>query len=311
LLNTMVINKTGFPCAIQLKTLLLKRIQVVLEPILKILRDHSLESELHAKDLHKLKAKMLLDLILTLGLTSATQLRILSLKRIQAVLEPIRKVPRVHSQELALTAKDLLRLEAEMLSDLTPMLGLKNAIQPRIPSLKRTQVVLEHIMERKQRDLSQELVLTAKVLLKLEVVMSLDLTPMLGLISVIQHRTLSLKRTQVVLEPILKKLKDHSQVSELTAKDLLKKEAKMLLDLILMLGLTSVIQLRTQLLRRTQVVLVKALSQVLALTARASPKRNIIGLTKSSAEAVMESQIAMVPTVNKELTAAEKISPAA
>ena len=73
----------------QLRTLLPKRIQVVLEPIMvKRQRDHSQVSVLSAKDLLKLRKMMChFQLEATMpGQKSATQLRTLSPKRTQMVL---------------------------------------------------------------------------------------------------------------------------------------------------------------------------------------------------------------------------------
>jgi len=93
---------------------------------------------------------------------------------------------------------------------------------------------------------------------------------------------------------------------ELTAKDLLKLEVLMTSQpQAIPHGLINATQSKTLLLKRTQVVPAKVLSQESGLTAKDSPKRKLIQ------GAVMVSQIAMVPTDSKVLTAAEQISAAA
>jgi len=377
LLNIMVTLRNGLNHVIHLKTLLPKRIQVVLALIMdQRLRDLSQVLELNAWDLPREDLEdLLFNTMVTprLGLNHAIQLRILSPRRIQAV--PVKAL----SQVSVLSAWVSLRRNLDLLLNLMMLLaqtqthGLKNAIQLRTLLPRRTQVVPELILMRRREALSQVLVLNARVSLRenldplLNFMMLLAQTPTHGLTNAMQLRTLLPKRIQAVLELMKKRTKDPSQVSELIAKDLLRENLDLSLNLMmllaqtLMLGSTSAIQLRTLLLRRTQVVLelmkkqmlesfqelvltakdslkldletllaliltlgltsatqlrilplkrtqvvpVKVPSQESALIAKASPKSNIISLTKSSLETAPVSQIAMVPTALKALTAAE------
>jgi len=383
LLNIMVTLRNGLSHAIHLKTLLPKRIQVVLALIMdQRLRDLSQVLELNAWDLPREDLENLLFSTMVtprLGLSHVIQLRILSLRRIQAV--PVRALSLVS----VLSAWVSLRRNLDLLLNLMMLLaqilthGLKNAIQTRTLLPRRTQVVPELILMRRKEALSQVSVLNARVLLRenldplLNFMMLLAQTPTHGLTNVMQLRTLLPKRIQAVLELMKKRTKDPSQVSELIAKDLLRENLDLSLNLMMSLvqtptlGSTSAIQLRTLLLRRTQAVLElmkKALvekcqelvltakdslkldletllaltltlglisatqlrtlplkrtqvvlelmkkqmvesSQESVLIAKDSPKSKIISLTKSSLETAPVSQIAMVPTALKALTAAE------
>ena len=155
----MEIVRLGLISVTQLKKQLLKRIQVVLEPIMvQRLRDPSQVLVLSAKDSLKRNQRAMSNMmvIVKLGLISVTQLNQPLLKRIQVELEPMIKNKRAHSQVSVLSAKDLLKLRKMMLhSHLeATMPGQKNVTQLRTLSPKRTQMV--PVLTKMQiRDLSQ------------------------------------------------------------------------------------------------------------------------------------------------------------
>jgi len=203
----MVIIRPGSTHVIQLRILLLKRIQMELVLGINKIRDPSLVSESIAWVSHKrsTRAWHSMMVIIRPGLTHVTQLKILLLKRIQVVLEPIMKRPKELSQVLVLNAwaslKDTLTLMFSMMA--TNRTGLTNAMVLKIHGPKRTQAELE-LMKTNIRDLSQVLELNAKDSLKSRV-MALTyhqmLMVMLGLKNVTQLRTLSLRRIQVEQVP--------------------------------------------------------------------------------------------------------------
>ena len=259
---TTVILKTGFQSATQLKTLLLKRIQVVLVllRIQKALRklkkvDHSQVLVLSAKVLHKRKVEItLIQETDKLGLINVMLIKILLLKKIQAELVPMKIRIRDLSQELASNAKVLLKRKVKIIliqEMVKPGLTLATQIKTLLP--KRTQAALE-LMRKVKKDHSQVLVLNATVLLKLRAIRLIMVILKTGFQNAIQIKIPLLKRIQVVL--VLSKVlsfMDLSQVLELLAKDSLKRRAPTMV--ILKTGLTSAIQLKTLLLRRTQVEL--------------------------------------------------------
>jgi hypothetical protein len=151
----------GLKHAIQLKTQLPKRIQVEQE----LLPTQMLV--LIAWDLHKLEVNLNLIMREQIhGLKHVTQLKTQQLKRIQVEQEPL------PIQMLVLTAWDLHKkmpmnsLKSKMILQAAEQIhGLLNAIHPRIQSPKKIQVALE-LMKIQTKDHSQELELTAKALLK-------------------------------------------------------------------------------------------------------------------------------------------------
>ena len=102
-----------------------------------------------------------------LGLIHVTQLKILLLKRIQVVLEHMKRLLRVLSQVLVLNAWDLLRDILTLMFSMmaTSKTGLINVIQLRILSPRKIQVELA-LMKMDKKDHSQVLELNAKALLK-------------------------------------------------------------------------------------------------------------------------------------------------
>jgi len=161
----MVIIRPGSTHVIQLRILLLKRIQMELVLGINKIRDPSLVSESIAWVSHKrsTRAWHSMMVIIRPGLTHVTQLKIPLLKRIQVVLEPIMKRPKEPSQVLVLNAwaslRDTLTLMFSMMA--TNRTGLTNAMEHKIHGPKRTQAELE-LMKTNIRDLSQVLELSAK-----------------------------------------------------------------------------------------------------------------------------------------------------
>jgi len=108
-----------------------------------------------------------------------------------------------------------------------------------------------------------------------------------GSTHVIQHRILFLRRIQMELVLGKNKIRDPSLVSESTAWASLKRSTRAWYSMMVIIrpGLTHVIQLKTLLLRRIQVVLEliikrpKEPSQVLVLTVWASLKSRVTALT--------------------------------
>lgn len=167
----MVIIRPGLKVVIQLRTLLLKRIQMVQELIMdqrqKVL---SLVSESNAWVSHKRRQRAWHNMMVTpkLGLTHVTQLKIPLLKRIQVVLELMIRVLEALSQVLVLNAwaslKDTLTLMFSMMA--TNRTGLTNATHLRTLLPKRTQVELVLTRMRRLVVPSQESVSIAKASLK-------------------------------------------------------------------------------------------------------------------------------------------------
>jgi hypothetical protein len=169
-----------------------------------------------------------------------------------------------HTQVLASLARDSLREELLPSIMVTTRLGLNHATQLRIPLLRRIQAVLV-------RALSKMLVSNAWDLLRRDLLLNTMVIPKLGLSHVIQLRTLLPRRTQAVLVRAL------SQESVLSAWDSLRRNLEDLLlntMVIPKLGLSHATQLRIPLLRRIQVVLVKAISQVSVSNAWDSLREN-------------------------------------
>lgn len=128
-LSMMVTNKLGLMHVIQLKILLLRRTQAVLElGMAKRLMVHSQESELNAWASHKSQANPDMTVTHRLGLMTANQVEIhLFNKTVKPELE-------VHTQVLELNAKDLIRSQLNWLNMKT--LGSMTAIQVETHSFK-------------------------------------------------------------------------------------------------------------------------------------------------------------------------------
>jgi len=163
----MATIKLGLTHVIQLKTLLLKRIQMELVLGKNNIKDHSQALELIAWDFHRRSQRAWHNMMATikLGLTHVIQLKTLLLKRIQAVLELITKKPKELSQVLVLNAWALLRDILTLMFNMMVInkTGLINVMLLKIHGLKRTQVELELGMVQRLMALSQESELDAKV----------------------------------------------------------------------------------------------------------------------------------------------------
>jgi len=248
----MVISKIGCQIALQVE------IHSSLELATLVLVAHTQVLASLARDL--LREELLLNTMVTtrLGLNHATQLRIPLLRRIQAVLV------RALSKMSVSNAWDSLRRDLLLNTMVIPKNGLSHVIQPRTLLPRRTQVVLV-------RALSQVSALSAWDSLRRNLLLNTMVTTRLGLSHVTQLRIPLLRRIQVVLVKAL------SQVSVSNAWDSLRENLE---DLLLntmvttRLGLSHATQLRIPLLRRIQVVLVKALSQVSVSNAWDSLREN-------------------------------------
>jgi hypothetical protein len=166
----MVILRPGLMHVIQLKTLLLKKIQVVLVLIMdQRLKAHSQESELNAWVSLKTSQRVLLNMMVTIkpGLTHVIQLKTPLLKRTQVVLELIIRKLREPSQVLVLNAWALLRDTLTLMFSMmvTNRIGLTNATLLRILLPRKIQVELVP-MKKVKMDHSQVLELSAKASLK-------------------------------------------------------------------------------------------------------------------------------------------------
>jgi len=195
-------------------------------------------------------------------------------------------------------------------------LGLTHATQLKTPLPKRIQAVLE-LTVKALVVLSQVLVLIAWALLRdtLTLMFNMMVINKTGLINVMLHKIHGLKRTQVELVPMKIQTKVPSQVLVLSAKDSLRSKTMLLSHPEVMpLGQRNATHLRILLPKRTQVELeltkmqIKAPSQVLASTAKASLKRPLPDLdqklpsTKIAQETFQTAMVLMEPQV---LTAAE------
>jgi hypothetical protein len=164
----MVIIRPGLKVVIQLRTQLLKRIQMVQELIMdqrqKVL---SLVSESNAWVSHKRSQRAWHNTLVIpkLGLTHVTQHKTLLLKRIQVELELITKKPKELSQVLVLNAWALLRDILTLMFNMMVInkTGLINVMLLKIHGLKRTQVELVLGMVQRLMVLSQVSELDAKV----------------------------------------------------------------------------------------------------------------------------------------------------
>jgi len=132
----MVTTKLGLTCAIQLRTLLLRRIQAVQELGIRELKELSQVSVLNAwallKDTHTHMYSMMVTA--KLGLISAIQHRTHGLRRIQVVQVLMKMKRKDLSQVSELNAKDLHKLRMMIcLSQLAETLhGQRNATQVKI-----------------------------------------------------------------------------------------------------------------------------------------------------------------------------------
>jgi hypothetical protein len=195
-------------------------------------------------------------------------------------------------------------------------LGLTHVTQLKTPLPKRIQAVLE-LTVKALEVLSQVLVLIAWALLRdtLTLMFNMMVINKTGLINVMLHKIHGLKRTQVELVPMKIQTKVPSQVLVLSAKDSLRSKTMLLSHPEVMpLGQRNATHLRILLPKRTQVeqelmkIQIKAPSQVLALTAKASLKRPLPDLdqklpsTKIAQETFQTAMVLMEPQV---LTAAE------
>ena len=224
--NMMVTAKLGLTIVTQLKTLLLRRIQVVLELTIREPEEPSQVLVLIAKVSLRDTLTPMFSMMETnrTGLTNAMVHKIHGLKRTQVELELMKTNIKDLSQVLEQNAKDSLKSRVTALTFhqmLMAMLGLKNVTQLRTLSLKRIQVeqvptkmkLNTKMQESNVRDLHKDI---------RTLMFSMMVINKTGLINAMQHKIHGLRRTQVELEPMKTKIKALSQESVLNARDSLR-----------------------------------------------------------------------------------------
>jgi hypothetical protein len=164
--------------------------------------------------------------------------------------------------------------------------GLKVVIQPRTLLLKRIQMVQELIMDQRQKVLSLVSESNAWVSHKRSqrAWHNMMVTTKLGLTHVTQLKIPLLKRIQVVLEPIVKRPKEPSQVLVLNAWASLKDTLTLMFSMMATnrTGLTNAMVHKIHGPKRTQAELelmktnIRDLSQVLELNAKDSLKSRVM-----------------------------------